>query len=80
MGDIFDINANKNATSNQFEVCECGNKIWVQGLILKKISALLSQSGKEEVMPIPVFLCSKCGELAPMLKNDPKFNEIMCNN
>ena len=69
-----------NVSDLPIEVCECGNKIWIQGLILKKVSSLISQSGRPEVMPVPVFMCSKCGELAPMLKNDPRFNDIMCNN
>jgi hypothetical protein len=68
---------NTNSPKVPLETCECGNKIWTQGLIIKKISALLSQSGTEEFMPIPVFLCSKCGELAPMYKNDKKFNELI---
>ena len=68
---------NTNNSNIPLETCECGNKIWTQGIIIKKISALLSQSGEEEIMPIPVFLCSKCGELAPMFKKDAKFNELI---
>ena len=80
MSDIIDLSAKPISTSNNdFEVCECGNKIWTQGIILKKVSSLISQSGVPEVMPIPVFLCSKCGEIAPMLKNDKKFNEMFNN-
>jgi len=68
---------NTNSSNIPLETCECGSKIWTQGIIIKKISALLSQSGKEEIMPIPVFLCSKCGELAPMFKKNAIFNELI---
>lgn len=76
----IDISLKNNITTSHIETCDCGNKIWTQGIILKKISKLISQSGTEEVMPIPIFICSKCGEPAPMFKNDPKFNDIMCDN
>lgn len=76
MENIIDFGA-KTTNTNNIEVCECGNRIWTQGIVLKKISSLISQSGTPEVMPIPVFLCSKCGELAPMLKNDKKFIDLL---
>ena len=61
------------------EICACGNKIWVQGNVLKKISALMSPTGKEQIVPIPIFVCSKCGDLAPTFKNDPMLDKIMGN-
>jgi len=45
---------------------KCGNKIFIQGYIIKKISAILSPTGKEVVAPIQVFNCGSCGELLPM--------------
>jgi len=42
------------------------NKIFIQGYIIKKISAILSPTGKEVVAPIQVFNCGSCGELLPM--------------
>ena len=43
------------------EVCKsCGNDIWQQGLIIKKVSAILSTTGKEELASLPVVYCAKC--------------------
>ena len=45
----------------------CGNKHFKQVFAMKKVSALVSPSGKEEIITMPVFLCTKCGtELAEM--------------
>jgi len=41
--------------------CECGGIIFQPGIIFKKISALISPTGKEESYPLEVFVCNKCG-------------------
>ena len=62
------------------EICECGNKFWVQSFVLKRLSSLISPTGNPELVPIPLYICSKCGQIAPVFKNDPKFDQILCNN
>lgn len=43
-------------------VCEeCGNMLFLQSFIMKKISAIMSPSGKEEIIQIPVMSCGSCG-------------------
>ena len=44
----------------------CENPIFIQGYIIKKISAIVSPTGKEVIAPIQVFNCGNCGELLPM--------------
>jgi hypothetical protein len=45
-------------------VCSaCGNKFFQPVLIFKKISAILSPTGKESMIPIETCICSKCGNL-----------------
>ena len=44
-------------------VCECGNKVFIQGVILKKVSPLVTGSPTESLYPIPVYQCSKCGKI-----------------
>lgn len=45
-------------------VCpNCGGKTFVEVVVLKKLSPILSPTGKEEMYPIPVFTCSKCGTI-----------------
>ena len=43
----------------------CGNIVWEQGIIIKKISALISPDGKEHTGSIPVLTCKKCGSFHP---------------
>lgn len=44
-------------------VCKCGCKTFVEASVLKKVSALVSPTGKEDIFPVPVYICSKCGEI-----------------
>ena len=43
-------------------VCEeCGSKFFRQVQAFKRLSALISPTGKEQIIPIPVFRCDECG-------------------
>ena len=45
-------------------VCEeCGNASFIQAFFLKKISALMSPTGKEAIVPMQVFSCGNCGAI-----------------
>jgi uncharacterized Zn finger protein len=45
-------------------VCEnCGSKFFRQVNAFKKISALVSPTGKEQILPVPVFRCDECGHI-----------------
>ena len=48
-------------TSVQCEKCE--NSTFKQTLLIRKMSALVSSSGQEMVIPIEVFACEKCGHV-----------------
>lgn len=39
---------------------ECGNDKFINVYYLKKVSPLLTESGKAGLLPIPAFACSKC--------------------
>jgi DNA-directed RNA polymerase subunit RPC12/RpoP len=42
--------------------CEnCGSRFFRQVHAFKVVSALLSQTGKEQIMPVPTFRCDDCG-------------------
>ena len=46
------------------EICEeCGNDTFVQVYQMRKLSALLSPTGQETMIPIQVFACHKCGHI-----------------
>ena len=45
-------------------VCEqCGCQTFTEGVILRKVSRILTGDTKDSVYPIPVFTCSKCGHV-----------------
>ena len=48
-------------TSIQCEKCE--NLTFKQTLLIRKLSALVSPSGQETVIPVAVFACEKCGHV-----------------
>ena len=41
----------------------CGNYLFIQSFVLKKISALMSPTGQEGIVPIQVYACGNCGEV-----------------
>ena len=44
--------------------CEsCGNDTFIQVYKMRKLSALLSPTGKPTMIPIQVFACHKCGHI-----------------
>ena len=42
---------------------DCGNASFIQAFFLKKISALMSPTGKEALIPMQVFSCGNCGSI-----------------
>ena len=45
-------------------VCEnCGHKYFTQLMMFKKLSAVMSPSGEESLIPIQVFACNDCGHV-----------------
>ena len=44
--------------------CEsCENQTFKQTLVIRKLSALVSPNGQEQIIPIGVFACEKCGHV-----------------
>ncbi len=75
----MDIDAKHVFTAPNVVCPNCGNKVFVEAAILKKLSPILSPTGKEELYPIPVFVCSKCGTVPEEYTSKPNakyiFNE-----
>ncbi len=42
---------------------ECDNKTFVPAFVLKNVSALMSPTGKDTIVPIQIFKCSKCNHV-----------------
>ena len=44
--------------------CErCGNYTFEEVTLMKRMSALISPTGKEAIVPIPTFACNACGHI-----------------
>lgn len=41
----------------------CGGEVFEQAVMLREVSALLTGTGQPGIIPIPVFVCSKCGHV-----------------
>jgi len=41
-------------------LCECGCEVFDGGVALRSVSAFVSPTGKEEVLPVQIFYCRKC--------------------
>lgn len=41
----------------------CGKEAFQEAVVLRKISALLSPTGKEGFVPVQVFACIACGHI-----------------
>ena len=45
-------------------VCEeCGGKGFRQTMMLKRLSALVSPTGQEAIIPVAAFACDSCGQI-----------------
>lgn len=40
---------------------ECGNYTFQEVVLMKRISAIVSPTGRDAIVPIPVFACNACG-------------------
>ena len=49
---------------------KCGNSIFIQGYVIKRISTIVSPTGEEVIAPIQVFNCGNCGEMLPLQELD----------
>jgi len=58
----------KDADTMKCQSCE--NPVFIQAYVIKKISAIVSPTGKEVIAPIQVFNCGNCGEMLPLQELD----------
>ena len=55
---------NVDLSQTSAEVCEkCENETFIQVFQMRKLSALLSPTGTEAMIPIQVYACAKCGNI-----------------
>ena len=42
---------------------DCGNYLFINSYIIKRISAIMSPNGQEAIIPVGVFACESCGNI-----------------
>ena len=52
---------------------DCGNYSFIKSYFIRRVSALMSPSGQEAMIPIEVFSCGNCGKVPDKMM--PKGNE-----
>ena len=46
---------------------DCDNFVFIAGFVLKRLSALLSPTGEEALIPVQVYSCGDCGKVPSKL-------------
>ena len=51
--------------------CEhCGNVVFIKVTVLKRLSALVSPTGQEAIVPIEIYSCGNCGRVPKSMMKD----------
>ena len=52
-------------------VCEdCGNAVFIPAVFLRRLSPIVSPTGKEAMIPIQVYSCGNCGKVPSTLMKE----------
>jgi hypothetical protein len=54
---------------------ECNNYLFIVSYVLKKLSALISPTGEEALVPIQVYSCGNCGTVSEGMLDGIGFEE-----
>tara|TARA_B100001109_G_scaffold247793_1_gene237975 strand:- start:981 stop:1217 length:237 start_codon:yes stop_codon:yes gene_type:complete len=69
-------NVQVDLTQAETVLCEkCSNGLFIQSFFLKKISALMSPTGQEAIIPVQVYSCGNCGHINSKLNPTAKPSE-----
>ena len=49
---------------------DCGNASFIQAFFLRKLSALMSPTGQEAMIPVQIYSCGNCGKVPDKLMSD----------
>ncbi len=56
-------------------VCDdCGNAVFIPAFFLRRLSALMSPSGQEALIPMQVYSCGNCGKVPDKLNQEVNDN------
>ena len=49
---------------------ECDNPVFIPAFFIKRLSPIVSPTGKEALIPIQVYSCGNCGKVPEKLKQE----------
>jgi len=49
---------------------DCGNASFIQAFFLRRLSALMSPTGQEAMIPVQIYSCGNCGKVPEKLMPD----------
>lgn len=59
---------------------KCNNETFMQSYVIKTISGLLTNTGKDMLAPIPIFACAKCGNINKLFSDELKIANSASEN
>jgi len=69
-------NVQVDLTQAETILCEkCSNGLFIPSFFLKKLSAVVSPTGQEAIIPIQVYSCGNCGHINSKL--NPTLNKAV---
>ena len=64
-------NANLSMGDTEPFFCEdCNNAVFIPAFFLRRLSPLMSPSGKEAMIPVQVYSCGNCGKVPKSLMQE----------
>ena len=52
------------AKADTMKCDDCGNYLFINSYVIKRISAIMSPNGQEGLVPVQVYSCGNCGKVA----------------
>jgi len=51
--------------------CEdCDNRLFIQSFVIKRLSAIVSPTGEDAIIPVQVYSCGNCGKVPKIFAKD----------
>ena len=54
------------AKADTMKCDDCGNYLFIQANVIKRISPIMSPTGQEALVPVQVYSCGNCGKVPKM--------------
>lgn len=58
------------AKADTMKCDDCGNYLFINSYVIKRISAIMSPNGQEGLVPVQVYSCGNCGKVPSTLMKE----------